>query len=51
MWRQVDDFLAGNIPIADYMSTFGPDHATDIIENMVGNLGKNSSSIRSIKAQ
>ncbi|WP_315792717.1 glycoside hydrolase family 4 [Paenibacillus sp. BIC5C1] len=40
MWRQVDDFLAGNIPIADYMSTFGPDHATDIIENMVGNLGK-----------
>ncbi|MNP57032.1 putative 6-phospho-beta-glucosidase [compost metagenome] len=22
------------------MSTFGPDHATDIIENMVGNLGK-----------
>ncbi|WP_145945427.1 glycoside hydrolase family 4 [Paenibacillus sp. Y412MC10] len=40
MWRQVDDFLSGNIPIADYMSTFGPDHATDIIENMVGNLGK-----------
>ncbi|WP_456238475.1 family 4 glycosyl hydrolase, partial [Paenibacillus xylanivorans] len=40
MWRQVDDFLAGNFPIADYMSTFGPDHATDIIENMVGNLGK-----------
>ncbi len=40
MWRQVDDFLLGNLPIADYMSTFGPDHATDIIENMVGNLGK-----------
>ena len=40
MWQQVDDFLSGNIPIADYMSTFGPDHATDIIENMVGNLGK-----------
>ncbi|WP_089547649.1 glycoside hydrolase family 4 [Paenibacillus sp. SSG-1] len=40
MWRQVDDFLTGNVPIADYMSTFGPDHATDIIENMVGNLGK-----------
>ncbi|AYB43139.1 glycoside hydrolase family 4 [Paenibacillus lautus] len=40
MWRQVDDFLTGNLPIADYMSTFGPDHATDIIENMVGNLGK-----------
>lgn len=40
MWRQVDDFITGNIPIADYMKTFGPDHATDIIENMVGNLGK-----------
>lgn len=40
MWRQVDDFLTGNVPIAEYMSTFGPDHATDIIENMVGNLGK-----------
>ncbi|WP_420481829.1 glycoside hydrolase family 4 [Cohnella zeiphila] len=40
MWRQVDDFLSGNLPIADYMKTFGPDHATDIIENMVGNLGK-----------
>jgi alpha-galactosidase/6-phospho-beta-glucosidase family protein len=40
MWRQVDDFITGNIPISDYMKTFGPDHATDIIENMVGNLGK-----------
>lgn len=40
MWRQVDDFISGNIPIADYMKTFGPDHATDIIENMVGGLGK-----------
>ncbi|MBK8021215.1 MAG: glycoside hydrolase family 4 [Chloroflexi bacterium] len=40
MWRQVDGFLSGETPIADYMKTFGPDHATDIIENMVGNLGK-----------
>lgn len=40
MWQQVDDFIDGRIPISDYMSTFGPDHATDIIENMVGNLGK-----------
>ncbi len=40
MWQQVDDFINGTIPIADYMSTFGPDHATDIIENMVGGLGK-----------
>ncbi|MFC9708707.1 glycoside hydrolase family 4 [Paenibacillus sp. NPDC056933] len=40
MWQQVEGFLSGEIPITDYMSTFGPDHATDIIENMVGNLGK-----------
>ncbi|MEK0314781.1 family 4 glycosyl hydrolase [Cohnella sp. 56] len=40
MWRQVDGFLSGDLPIADYMKSFGPDHATDIIENMVGNLGK-----------
>lgn len=40
MWQQVDDFVSGRIPIANYISTFGPDHATDVIENMVGNLGK-----------
>ncbi|MGO4180941.1 glycoside hydrolase family 4 [Paenibacillus sp. TAF43_2] len=40
MWRQVDDFVTGKNPIADYMKSFGPDHATDIIENMVGNLNK-----------
>ncbi|MDQ0060235.1 family 4 glycosyl hydrolase [Paenibacillus harenae] len=40
MWRQVDDFLSGKLAIADYMKSFGPDHATDIIESMVGNLGK-----------
>lgn len=40
MWQQVDDFLSGNPPISSYMSSFGPDHATDIIENMVGHLGK-----------
>lgn len=40
MWEQVDDFLSGKRPIADYMTSFGPDHATDIIENMVGSLGK-----------
>ena len=40
MWQQVDDFLSGKIPVSTYMTTFGPDHATDIIENMVGNLGK-----------
>ncbi|MDF2921438.1 MAG: glycoside hydrolase family 4 [Paenibacillaceae bacterium] len=40
MWSQVDGFLNGQIPIGDYMTTFKPDHATDIIENMVGGLGK-----------
>lgn len=40
MWQQVDDFVEGRTPINTYMSTFGPDHATDIIENMVGGLGK-----------
>ncbi|WP_019636760.1 glycoside hydrolase family 4 [Paenibacillus fonticola] len=40
MWEQVDDFLSCKRPTADYMKSFGPDHATDIIENMVGNLGK-----------
>lgn len=40
MWRQVDSFVDGVTPISEYMMTFGPDHATDIIENMVGGLGK-----------
>ncbi len=40
MWAQIDDFLSGRTPIGDYMTTFGPDHATDIIENMVAGLGK-----------
>ncbi len=40
MWNQVDNFIAGKTPITEYMSSLGPDHATDIIENMVGGLGK-----------
>lgn len=40
MWQQVDEFVTGKTPVSAYMDTFGPDHATDIIENMVGNLGK-----------
>lgn len=40
MWRQVDDFILGEIPISDYMTTLGADHATDIIESMVGGLNK-----------
>lgn len=40
MWKQVDDFNSGATPIEEYMTTLGPDHATDIIESMVGGLGK-----------
>lgn len=40
MWEQVDDFISGKLPIEGYMTAFQPDHATDVIENMVGNLGK-----------
>jgi alpha-galactosidase/6-phospho-beta-glucosidase family protein len=40
MWRQVDGFLDGTIPIETYMTTFKPDHATDIVESIVGKLGK-----------
>jgi len=40
MWQQVDDFISGKTPISEYMTTFGPDHATDVIENMHGGLGK-----------
>ncbi len=40
MWQQVDEFISGQRPMASYMTTFGPDHATDVIENMVGSLGK-----------
>ena len=40
MWQQIDDFVDGAIPIAEYTTRLGPDHATDIIENMVGNLGQ-----------
>lgn len=40
MWKQVDDFINGATPIHEFMTTLGPDHATDIIENMVGGLGR-----------
>ncbi len=40
MWRQVDEFISGATPIGEFMTTLGPDHATDIIENMVGGLGQ-----------
>ncbi|WP_411345930.1 glycoside hydrolase family 4 [Paenibacillus sp. WLX1005] len=40
MWQQVDDCITGRLPIQQFIDMLGPDHATDIIENMVGNLGK-----------
>ncbi len=40
MWDQVEGFVGGNTPIGQYMTTLGPDHATDVIEAMVGNLDK-----------
>ncbi len=40
MWQQIDDFLEGVIPIESYSTLIGPDHATDIIESMVGGLDR-----------
>ncbi|GAA3413298.1 glycoside hydrolase family 4 [Paenibacillus hodogayensis] len=40
MWKQVDDYISGRLPIESYKAAFGPDHATDIIESMVAGLGK-----------
>lgn len=40
MWEQVDSFINQDVPISSYMEVMGPDHATDIIENMVGGLNK-----------
>jgi len=40
MWKEVDSYIEGKQPIQKFLETYGPDHATDIIENMVGNLGK-----------
>ncbi len=40
MWAEVDSFVSGQRPIAEFMTLHGRDHATDVIENMVGRLGK-----------
>lgn len=40
MWNGIDAYISGAKPIAGFMQEFGPDHATDIIENMVGGLNK-----------
>jgi len=40
MWDQIAGYLSGATPIAQYTHEIGPDHATDIIENMVGDLDR-----------
>jgi alpha-galactosidase len=40
MWQQMEDYASGKTSIDTYMTSFGPDHATDIIESVVGGLGK-----------
>ena len=40
MWRQVDDFISGARPIGEFKTALGAEHATDIIESMVGGLGR-----------
>lgn len=40
MWEQVDSFINGDVPISTYKDVMGPDHATDIIENIVAGLNK-----------
>lgn len=40
MWQEIDDYLAGRIEPERFSASFGPDHATDIIESMWGGLGK-----------
>ncbi len=40
VWRRVDAYLDGSVPIADFSTEFGPDPATDLVETMWGNLKK-----------
>ncbi|WP_246483273.1 family 4 glycosyl hydrolase [Alkalicoccobacillus gibsonii] len=40
MWKEIDDFLSGKTPIKEYLNTYGPDHATDVIESMVSGSGQ-----------
>jgi len=39
-WEEIDGYLAGAAPAAEFMEKHGPDHATDIIESMWGGLRK-----------
>ncbi|MEO1235240.1 MAG: glycoside hydrolase family 4, partial [Planctomycetota bacterium] len=40
VWQRVDDYVAGRVDIAEFDTEFGPDPATDLIENMWAGLGK-----------
>jgi alpha-galactosidase len=40
MWEQVEEFIRGKAPIAEFTEFFGPDAATDVIETIVGGLGR-----------
>jgi len=39
-WRENEEYGAGDRPIAEFLAGGKPDHATDIIESMWGDLGK-----------
>ncbi|MBB6428207.1 family 4 glycosyl hydrolase [Algisphaera agarilytica] len=40
VWQRVDDYVSGSVDIAEFDTEFGPDPATDLIENMWAGLGK-----------
>ncbi|MEX0653947.1 MAG: hypothetical protein WD534_18855 [Phycisphaeraceae bacterium] len=40
VWDRVDEYITGKVDIAEFDTEFGPDPATDVIENMWGKLGK-----------
>jgi alpha-galactosidase/6-phospho-beta-glucosidase family protein len=39
MWQEVDGYISGKLPIADFIAKTKPDHATDIVEEMVSGAG------------
>ena len=39
MWTEIEQWISGAKPVSEFLEKFKPDHATDIIESMVGKLG------------
>lgn len=39
-WKQTEDYATGRIPVPQFLDDIKVDHASDIIENMWGGLGK-----------